>query len=120
MKKFPIVHDKRYLISSDVGPGWMAPVEAALAHLEAIAVDRVNNGKKPPKVAQIKEKFGELRLYVDVGEDEDWDEVQKIVSEAEEACSGLCEECGKPGTLRAYGWWKTACDDHARKRNDQK
>lgn len=59
-------------------------------------------------VAQIKEKFGELRFYYDGGDDE----ISGMVRMAEEWASKTCEMCGKPGTLRHGGWMKTLCDEH--------
>lgn len=74
---------------SDVGPGWVAPVCRAL---EAIA--QVDPGAR---VAQVKQKFCGLRLYVDCSDDateyQSW-LVDKIVSAAEKWCWQVCEECG--------------------------
>ena len=69
-------------------------------------------------VAQMKEKFGELRFYYDGGDDY----IRGLVAMAEAVSEITCEECGRPGVLRQGGWLKVLCDEHhtqreARKRN---
>lgn len=63
---------------------------------------------KEVKVAQIKEKFGTLRFYVDGGDQY----VYGAISLAEQLSGILCEECGKPGERRSGGWIRTLCDEH--------
>jgi len=70
-------------------------------------------------VAQIKEKFGELRFYYDGGDEY----VKGLVSMAEAISEITCEQCGARGELRQGGWLKVLCDEHnaereARKRNE--
>lgn len=59
------------------------------------------------KAAQVKEKFGSLRFYVDNGNSE----VSAAISMAEAMSSRTCEKCGSPGTGRGGGWIKTLCDE---------
>lgn len=45
-----------------------------------------------------------------------WDEavcdaISRIEKEAHEESYGICEDCGKPGHARSYGWEKNHCDD---------
>ena len=76
-----------------VGPGWAGLIKTGftrcLKHLAPIF--------------QIKEKFGGLRFYSTVG-----------MGDIEDQSYFICEECGKPGTLRDTGWWKTLCDECAK------
>ena len=58
------------------------------------------------RVDQIKEKFGGLRFYVSVGNDD----IYNLIRVAENECDKLCEDCGKPGERRRGGWIKTRCD----------
>ena len=63
-------------------------------------------------VAQIKEKYGTLRFYASVGGSEEirklvWD----LISDAEHKSEFICEECGKPGTLREGAWITVKCDE---------
>lgn len=66
-------------------------------------------------VAQIKEKFGELRFYYDGGDEY----VGGLVSMAETWASHTCEVCGSSGTLRHGGWMRTLCDKHEAERQER-
>jgi hypothetical protein len=57
-------------------------------------------------VAQIKEKFGGLRAYID-NEDE---YICGIIAMAEAMCDITCEDCGSFGERRSGGWIRTLCD----------
>lgn len=61
-----------------------------------------------PKVAQIKEKFGGLRFYVDGGDEYTYG----AIAIAESWADRTCETCGAPGTRRSGGWVRTLCDTH--------
>lgn len=58
--------------------------------------------------AQVKEKFGGLRFYVDGGDDE----IYAMISFAEAMSYRMCEECGSPGTTGGRGWIRTLCSAH--------
>jgi len=58
--------------------------------------------------AQVKEKFGGLRFYME-GETK---EMSDLISKAEEASFKTCEVCGEPGEPKRGGWIKTLCDEH--------
>lgn len=60
------------------------------------------------EVVQVKEKFGTLRFYTDVGDDY----IYGAIAMAESMSAVTCETCGKPGKLYTYGWWHVACDEH--------
>jgi hypothetical protein len=45
------------------------------------------------RIRQIKEKFGELRIYVDGGNEA----VSQLIQEAKEVAGVTCEGCGQPG-----------------------
>ena len=94
----------------NVGVGWHPLVERAFDLLDA-------NGLVWT-VSQIKEKFGKLRIYIEIvdehltSEDEKW--IARVIIDATESESGnTCEECGKRGRCEpVYGWYKTLCDGH--------
>jgi hypothetical protein len=65
-----------------------------------------------PKICQIKEKFGTLRVYVD----NLTPYVDGVIDMAEAMSEVTCEKCGKPGETYTIGWHKTLCLDHARER----
>jgi hypothetical protein len=62
-----------------------------------------------PKVAQIKEKFGTLRFYIDNGNKVAF----AIVGYAEDMSETTCEKCGNVGKTYTIGWHKTLCEQHA-------
>jgi hypothetical protein len=71
--------------------------------------------KEIPQVvaAQVKEKFGGLRFYIDGGDDE----IHAYIQMAEAIADVTCEECGAPGKKQPGGWIVTLCDKHAKVRN---
>ena len=59
-----------------------------------------------PRAAQIKEKFGILRVYMT----SQTKEMDEIIAEAENKSSKTCELCGDSGKRRGGGWVVTECD----------
>jgi len=65
------------------------------------------------ELAQVKQKFGGLRMYLDIIDDKNiQEEAYKIVEEAESKSFKVCEVCGKPGKIRKKSWIQTLCDEH--------
>ncbi len=62
---------------------------------------------------QVKEKFGSLRFYYSGGDEH----IAGMVAMAESMSGVTCEDCGKPGRSRGFGWITTVCDEHAKERN---
>jgi len=122
--------DWRYLIT--VGPGWWPLVESYCEQAQAILHQNGEVGHW--FIRQIKEKFGELRIYhrpalykrLDIdGFPETVDDidppnatpVQELLSDLRggivERANSTCEECGEPGGLKVIdGWYRTCCDKH--------
>lgn len=88
-----------------VGAGWLPLLREACMKIESLALNLPEEER--PVVGQIKEKFGELRFYVDCGTDE----IHRIAAEAERQSRRFCEQCGCLGELRNGRWLKTLCDD---------
>lgn len=63
-----------------------------------------------PKIIQIKEKFGTLRVYLNY----ETKEQQILLDEAQKLSSKVCEFCGstKEVKLSSSGWRKTLCPEH--------
>lgn len=66
---------------------------------------------------QVKEKFGELRMYITWSgnnrEDIPYsivDEIYNILEEATKKSLKTCEVCGNPGRPNVTGWIKTLCE----------
>lgn len=66
-----------------------------------------------PEFCQIKEKFGELRMYINNADDY----VDGIIDMACAASSFMCETCGKPSKIKSNGGWlSNECKSCERKR----
>jgi hypothetical protein len=76
-------------------------------------------------VAQIKEKLGTLRFYVDFNqrESEDylerWHLISNLIAETERQSAITCETCGKEAVPRSGGWIQTLCDEHSEGRPER-
>ena len=91
---------------NDVGPGW----RPLLARLHEELVKLVPDYK----TAQVKEKFGLLRVYVDLtppAREVCGDAVWQLLLKYERESGTVCEECGSPGRIRNSRYWlRTLCD----------
>jgi hypothetical protein len=82
------------------GDGWFGILEKACKKIA-----KLDNGTF--KFDQIKEKFGELRLYYSGGNQE----IGKIINEAESESLKTCEHCGTKRNVTTEGaaWILTLC-----------
>lgn len=78
-------------------------------------------------VVQVKEKYGDLRVYYDGVPSRHSAAVSAQIEQLKGAANQTCEWCGAPGELREtdyeealgnlrsdpYWWYKTLCDGHA-------
>lgn len=107
---FPL--STKEMICGGVGVGWYQLVAEVLQPIED------ENGRltwdapdpscvKLIEVAQIKEKFGGLRLYVDNAPV--W--VNELVSKAEAKAWTICCNCGESGAIKPSNYWlETLCE----------
>lgn len=65
------------------------------------------------RVAQVKEKFGELRWYDEGAPDSIYSELQDIIHKYEEISARTCIWCGRPATKISLGWISPWCDSCA-------
>ena len=102
------------------GDGWYEPIKKMCLQLEVL-----NKESEEGKIiaAQIKEKFGGLRCYVDVipmdasNADELYRKAREIILAAENACEETCSVCGckvKENTSR----WTVICKDCKEKQKE--
>jgi hypothetical protein len=77
----------------ECGPGWKLLLEFMSDELEAFISSMVEVTRRP-RAAQIKQKFGGLRVYMD-GPTNSF--VLHVISRAEDTASVTCETCGAPG-----------------------
>ena len=107
--KYPDLFEDRHLSTAEtriqhitVDDGWYDLVDAMCRELHA----------KSPKTRflQIKEKFGKLRVYFRVSDDN----ASTIKHTYEEKSATICETCGKPGKIewRDRQFVKAACRRH--------
>jgi hypothetical protein len=94
---------ERYIAS--VGNGWLGLIKELIEEAIKLGWDK--------QTADIKEKFGGLRFYINSASEE----VHNRISEAEKLSYKVCEQCGEEGELRAdLSWWTTLCDTHYNER----
>mgnify|MGYP006276859103 CR=1 FL=1 len=81
-----------------IGPGWLHLVQHFLEEAKACGLLR------DLRVLQIKEKFGELRIYYRCESDyPSCNYLRRRVRKITDASQGVCEVCGKPGAHRTRG-----------------
>lgn len=88
-----------------VGPGWKNIVTDLTNDLLALGWEG--------KIAQVKEKMGSLRYYLDGVPDDNYDAIYDRIEAAEEQSAETCETCGASGKIHSFnGWLRTVCDIH--------
>ena len=104
----------------EVEDGWYNVLHTALSELHVVLLEA--GELRSFEIAQVKEKFGTMRLYWHLAW-EDYtelppgimDKIETIVYKAEVASALTCEICGAPGGPTGKRWIKTTCKKHARK-----
>lgn len=97
-------------IGCSIAGAWGTIVKEALDQLEILRANGVDI-----QVAQIKEKFGTLRIYT---RGKDWEAAEPIVEQAQEKASNTCSVCGSNEDVqRGYrekdsGWLLNLCKEH--------
>ena len=116
--KYPKIFPEGFSIEHS--DGWADILDAVFGSMTMWV--RTNDGVKSctldfVRVAQIKEKFGELRLYVDIAEGatpEQVGEINGAIHVGEYLSAKTCEVCGQPGKLTGKGWLRTTCPEHTK------
>ena len=113
-QKYPqIIGENIYF---DCGDGWFNIVDCLCANIQSHVdhkrrslteiSDEEFNEEHCTRAAQIKEKFGGLRFYVDNGDPF----TDGVISLAETISMRTCESCGNQGSRRGKGWLRVRCD----------
>ena len=89
--------------------GWQVNFGWRLLHELNILVQAMDHPENF-RITQIKEKFGEFRLYCNGGRD-----IQQLIDEYTQYSRTICIRCGKPATVASTGWISFYCDDCAKK-----
>lgn len=92
------------LFGNEVGKGWMPLVAPVLNRIQEL-----NAAGAQIEIDQVKEKYGELCIYVAGAPPE----ISEMIREAEEQSRHICERCGKPGkrVFGPYFWIYTRCPE---------
>lgn len=114
----------------DCNDGWFDLVYKLSSDIEAEAknLNFDPDSGSWPCAMQVKEKFGTLRFYCEVGEAKDElvpevvaelisfrplpsnTTIRALIKEAEIKSATICEGCGCPSKLRKDTWWHVTCD----------
>ncbi len=81
------------------GEGWAPLIDRLIGDIIKLGWNK--------EIAQVKEKFGGLRFYINAAPDA----VHDRINQAEDESFITCENCGEPGQPRGGGWIKTLCDN---------
>jgi len=87
----------------DCDEGWFDLIWQLCEDIDLIVK---REGWKNFSVDQIKEKFAGLRFYINAGNKE----VHDLVNKAEVDSYEICEKCGDKGSMyHGFGWFRTLC-----------
>jgi len=89
-------HSRPYFYRGiECGPGWYPLYGPIVAKCQRQGIS----------IAQVKEKFGLLRIYVE----KPTPAITKAIYEAEAASARTCETCGAPGHMYDDGYRRVRC-----------
>jgi hypothetical protein len=103
-------YDYQYIVGEyDLPEGWM---KLFLQCCEDIKEPLIKAGQfKTFRFMQVKEKYGQMRLYTDGAPEA----VHSILDKYEFLSEQVCSVCGKPATAMTRGWICPYCDEHIKK-----
>jgi hypothetical protein len=88
--------------------GWFDILWRLSGDLEPLAAEFEQTTGRHLEVLQVKEKFGGLRIHMNLTTDA----IRQRLLAAQLESFLTCEVCGHPGQRRECGWIKTLCDLH--------
>ena len=93
----------------ECGDGWYWLIDKLCSNLQWDTDKNNRDGKYPQVVAaQVKEKFGGLRFYVESASSEQ----HAVIGFAESLSYYVCESCGTTKNMgRTSGWIRCICED---------
>lgn len=99
------IREPYQLFGIECGDGWGCLYEPIIDYINNYNEDKEDEDKIC--VLQIKEKFGQLRIYVS----HMTDELSKMIDDAEEKSAYICEECGSDKNVGMVigSWYYTVC-----------
>ena len=99
----------------ECGDGWFRLIDDTLHLINQVCI---KFGHEEISVAQVKEKFGQLRIYMNYGEGSKdvYNIIEAVIEQALQKSKSICEISGDTGTLCKRGsWCKTLSYDEWRK-----
>jgi len=107
----PTLRNNLMAFGFEIGEGWMSLVIELLDKIQHL-VDN-NPEYSELQVIQVKEKFAQLRVYLNYY----YEEIEDLIEEYTEKSVHVCEVCGETGETRnLHGWYMTLCDKHYEER----
>lgn len=130
IKRFPFwFHANNYGsnqngFSFDCGDGWFDIIQTLFLDIEKVFETIPYCHRETFTIWQLKEKFGQLRIYVRSGTtpQKEIEEINKLIMDAEIKSSTICEKCGKEtnGFEVKSHWIRTICEECIRKEQDER
>ena len=119
-KKYPLACSEG--IDTQFNAGWNQIISDMFDKIEVVLKDMYNLEPERSQerenrfwVGQIKEKFGSLRVYVDIPSfwkteyQKQCDLIQEAINTADNLSTETCELCGEPGRIVGTGWLSCRC-----------
>ncbi len=117
IERHPLIFQDRYASPENscmsfgiaCGPGWFHILDVLF---EKITTYCERERAPSPKATQIKEKFGSLRVYMDVTTPY----IDGLIWMSESITHSACEVCGAPAKMTGFdqGWLQVRCPEHSR------
>jgi len=100
------------LYGFECGDGWEPIIRKLSEKLDSFN-KYLTPEEKPVQAVQVKEKLGTLRFYIEnIQYNTAWEEVHKLIHEAEVESATTCELCGNKGALVQNHWLRVRCEEH--------
>ena len=101
----PTLQSNLMALGWDCGQGWYPLIEELFDKIQKL-VD--NNSKyNALEIIQVKEKYGELKVYTNAY----WEVIEDLIDKYTRKSKHICEWCGKKGKLHNdNGWLTTLCN----------
>ena len=119
-KKYPLSCNGG--INTEFNSGWdriisdmFDQIEPVLQDIYNLEPERSQDPENQFRIAQIKEKFGSLRVYVDIPSfwkteyQRQCDRIQEAINTADNLSIETCELCGEPGRIVGKAWLSCRC-----------
>lgn len=90
----------------ECGDGWEPVLRNLSSKLEELILKIPDDERSEYYAAQVKQKFGGLRFYMSVHNDE----INELIRQAEAECDQICENCGNRLIHRTKRSIRNECD----------